>query len=80
MWELGENGWRGELTAHLTDYMEAVSRTLVGDDGFDSYVRLAESRRRRFAKTHLNEFPLLLPRTDIPADMPPLQMRADGPW
>lgn len=78
MWELGADGWAGESAARLTRYMEAVTAELTDADGFDGCVRLAESRRRRFATTSLNEFPLLLPRTDLPQDMPPLMMLPDG--
>lgn len=78
LWELGEDGWAGEFATRLTRYMAAVTATLTNAGGFDGYVRLAESRRRQFATTSLNEFPLLLPRTDLPHDMPPLTMLPDG--
>jgi hypothetical protein len=78
MWALGEDAWAAEFAARLTSYLTAVADRLTSADGFDSYVRLAESRRRRFATTSLNEFPLLLPRTDLPDDMPPLHMKPDG--
>lgn len=78
LWQLGEEGWAQECATRLANYMQAVNARLTTEDGFDAYVRLAESRRRIFATTSLNEFPLLLPRTDIPQDMPPLQMRPDG--
>jgi hypothetical protein len=76
LWQLHEDQWKGALSERLKGYMEAVARVVA--DGFDSYVRLAESRRRTFSETALNEFSLLLPRTDIPDDMPVLAMRRDG--
>ncbi|HEX2301858.1 MAG TPA: hypothetical protein VHH34_25690, partial [Pseudonocardiaceae bacterium] len=78
LWSVPQDSWATEFAARLTGYLTAVSDRVTSAEGFDSYVRLAESRRRRFATTSLNEFPLLLPRTDLPGDMPPLQMKPDG--
>lgn len=78
LWRLGEPGWRAAAAARLQSYVDAVSRALSDEVGVDSLVRLAESRRRLFATSALNEFPLLLPRTDLPEDMPVLAMRPDG--
>ncbi|MGH4023903.1 MAG: hypothetical protein ACRDRV_04880 [Pseudonocardiaceae bacterium] len=78
LWSVAQDRWPAEFATRLAGYLTAVTDRLTSADGFDSYVRLAESRRRRFATTSLNEFALLLPRTDIPSDMPPLQMKPDG--
>ncbi|GAA0549147.1 hypothetical protein [Saccharopolyspora erythraea] len=78
MWQLHKDEWKAGLSERLNSYLDAVTEVVATDDGFDSYVLLAESRRRSFAGTALNEFPLLLPRTDIPANLPVLAMRRDG--
>lgn len=79
-WELPENEWRAELASRIQHYIEAVVRRIVTPEGFDDYVRLAESRRREFRlrMQRLNEFSLTLPVTSIPADAPLLAMQADG--
>ena len=78
MWALPEQQWRAELSERLKSYADAVTAVVATDTGFDSCLRLAESRRRTFATSALNEFPLLLPRTDLPAGMPVLAMHRDG--
>ncbi|GAA2786682.1 hypothetical protein [Saccharopolyspora taberi] len=78
MWELPADQWKSALSEQLKNYLDAAAEVAADADGFDSYVRLAESRRRTFAASALNEFPLLLPRTDIPVDMPVLAMRRDA--
>ena len=58
--------------------MNAVTLRIGTDQGFDDYVRLAESRRREFKSSRLNEFTLTLPVTNIPPDAPLLQLNEDG--
>jgi len=77
-WQLGATAWQAAIEQRLTAYMVAVTQHLTTQAGFFDYVRLAESRRREFRPRPLNEFSLLLPVTNTPADAPLLQMRADG--
>jgi hypothetical protein len=77
-WRLPESEWRAAFARRLQDYMAAVNRRIATPEGFDAYVRLAESRRREFRRMRLNEFTLTLPTTNIAADAPLLQMNPDG--
>lgn len=62
----------------LEGYFAALS-SHVGDAGVvDGWFRLAEYRRRRFRERKLFEFALTTPRTNIPADAPPLRMTPSG--
>jgi hypothetical protein len=69
-WEVGED-FAGPFDALLGSYFDAVRARLATQEGFDDYVRVAESRRRR-AKDEdkddlpIIEFPLLFPQTNIP--------------
>lgn len=77
-WALPEAEWADMFAARIQRYLEAVGRRIATPEGFDDYVRLAESRRREFAGMRLNEFSLTLPMTTIPADAPLLEMAEDG--
>jgi len=77
-WALPEDGWADEFAGRIQGYLEAVGRRIGTPEGFDDYVRLAESRRREFAGLRLNEFSLTLPATTIPPDAPLLEMAEDG--
>lgn len=77
-WDLAETAWRDTFAARINAYMAAVARNVATDDGFDRYVRLAESRRREFRAMRLNEFALTLPVTAIPSSDPLLQMQEDA--
>jgi hypothetical protein len=78
LWALGEGGWKAQFEALLTEYFAALAAQAATEEGFDGFVRLAESRRRAFRRHKLAEFKLTIPRTNIPDDAPALQMRADG--
>jgi hypothetical protein len=60
----------------LQAYYAAVTARLRNQEGYDTYVRLAESRRARVRPMPIFESPLLFARTDIPPG--DRQMRADG--
>jgi hypothetical protein len=77
-WQLAETQWRDVFAARIQNYMTAVTLRIGTAGGFDDYVRLAESRRREFKPRLLNEFTLTLPVTNIPPDVPLLQMNPDG--
>ncbi len=61
----------------IQEYQAALMPRLKTQEGVNDYTRLAESRRQRFAASALNEFPLLLPRTNLP-DKLGLRMNLDG--
>jgi hypothetical protein len=77
-WELADSDWRNVFAAKIEAYMTAVSNRISSVEGFDDYVRLAESRRREFKRMRLNEFSLTLPTTNIPVGAPLLQMQSDA--
>lgn len=77
-WNRPEVTWREDFAQRLTTYLAQVQARITTEDGFDDYVRLAESRRRRFKAMRLNEFELTLPTTNIPAGAPALRMREDA--
>ncbi|MFE0378120.1 hypothetical protein ACFW1M_21605 [Streptomyces inhibens] len=77
-WNRPDATWRTDFSRRLTDYLEKVQQRITTEEGFDDYVRLAESRRRRFKAMRLNEFELTLPTTDIPATAAELRMREDA--
>ncbi len=56
----------GGLGNELKKYYDAIDQKLKGQEGFDDFVRLAESHRNRVRETPLFEFPLLFPMTNIP--------------
>lgn len=60
----------------LRGYYAAVKRKLRTQADFEPIFKLAEARRRQFAKLPISEFPLLLPRTNIPNV--PRRMQSDG--
>jgi hypothetical protein len=76
-WARPPDQLRADADAIVRNYLEAVRNRLATQSGFDDYTRLAQSRRERFASTPLREqFPFLLPGTNIPAAS--LRMNADG--
>lgn len=77
-WELEDSGWQSIFAARIEEYLTAVSTRIATADGFDDYVRLAESRRREFRAMRLNEFSLTLPVTNIAPEAPLLTMQPDG--
>jgi hypothetical protein len=76
-WDKTPDQLRADAEARIQGYQGAVLPRLKTQDGVNDYTRLAESRRRRFANTALNEFPLLLPRTNL-SPGPDLRMLPDG--
>src|SRR6185436_5486182 len=74
--DAGEQAWRSAFDAKLSAYYDAVTQRLATQAGYDDYVRLAESRRARFARLPISEFPLLLPHTNVPPRA--RRMLADG--
>ena len=77
LWTLSPNQLPKEVDKRLKHYLDAVQKRLKTQAGLDDYTRLAEARRRQFATmSALNEFPLLLPKTNISPMA--LQMHADG--
>jgi hypothetical protein len=77
-WELADPDWKNVFATKIETYMTAVSNRISSVEGFDDYVRLAESRRREFKRMRLNEFSLTLPATNIPVDAPLLQMQPNA--
>jgi hypothetical protein len=77
LWQLSPTQLQKEAEKRLKQYLDAVQQRLKIQAGLDDYTRLAEARRRQFATmSALNEFPLLLPKTNIPPTA--VQMHADG--
>ncbi len=76
-WNKTREQLRTDAEKRIQDYQTALLPWLKTQEGVNDFTRLAESRRQRFAGSPLNEFPLLLPRTNLPADLD-LRMNADG--
>lgn len=76
-WAVGA-GWQAAFAERIEAYLAKAAARLDSDDGFEDYVRLAESRRRDIRKHPLSEFDLLLPRTNIGSGAPALEMQPDG--
>jgi hypothetical protein len=77
-WKLTSDRLKAQAAEQLKAYLDAVRAKLTTQVGFDDYIRLAQSRRNRFADSAVNEseLKLLLPKTDIPRAE--LRMNADG--
>jgi hypothetical protein len=75
LWSAGE-GWQERYALLLQDYYAKVTQRLSTQEGFDAYVRLAESRRERVRAMPITESRLLFAETDIPKAQ--RSMRADG--
>jgi hypothetical protein len=75
-WALTPDQLQAAADMRVSSYLAAVRDRVATQVGFDDYVTLAQSRRDRFAQSPLNEFPLLLPKTNLaPAD---LHMNSDA--
>jgi hypothetical protein len=74
-WAVGDD-WKAEFGKLLSAYYDAVNRELATQDGFDAYMRLAESRRVRVRGMPITESPLLFAKTNIPDAT--RAMRSDG--
>lgn len=77
-WRLSEAEWRSAFERRIERYFEALAVRATTEEGFDGFVRLADSRRRQFRRRPLAEFGLTLPTTNIPKDAPFLEMGEDG--
>ncbi|MEU5366861.1 hypothetical protein ABZ354_25930 [Streptomyces sp. NPDC005925] len=77
-WKVPEDTWPTAFGQRADTYLRKVTERLRTEDGYDDYVRLAESRRRQFRRMRLNEFELTLPVTSIPPGAPPLAMRENA--
>lgn len=77
-WSLPEAEWRAAFARRIERYFQALAAKAGTDEGFDGFVRLADSRRREFRNRPLDEFGLTLPTTNILNDAPFLQMTEDG--
>jgi hypothetical protein len=75
LWDVGEN-FEAPFNALLQDYYTAFAERLRTQEGFDSYMRLAESRRDRVKAMPIAESPMLFSHTNIPSGE--RTMRADG--
>jgi hypothetical protein len=74
-WAVGED-FADAFAAELTAYYGAVTKQLATQDGYDDYVRLAETRRRRVRRMPIFETPLLFAENDVPDAA--RTMRPDG--
>jgi hypothetical protein len=70
--------WQRVFEQRIEGYFAALVARARTQDGFDDFVRLAESRRREFRRRPLAEFRLTLPVTNISLDAPALRMCEDG--
>jgi hypothetical protein len=75
LWAAGAN-WKQQFGELLSAYYDAVVSRLLTDDGFEPYMRLAESRRERVRRMPIAESPLLFASTTITSAE--RAMRADG--
>jgi hypothetical protein len=74
-WAVGE-AFEEAFDGLLEPYYAAFAERLTTQEGFDGYVRLAESRRERVRQMPIAESPLLFARTNVPAGE--RAMRRDG--
>ena len=77
-WSVPAATFERAFESRIESYFAQLTALAATEDGFDGWVRLAESRRREFRRRPLAEFRLTLPTTSIPPDAPPLAMRPDG--
>lgn len=77
-WRLPETEWKAAFERRIERYFEALRARANTEEGFDRWVRLADSRRREFRRRPLAEFGLTLPTTNIPKDAPFLEMSENG--
>lgn len=66
-WAVGDD-FAAPFSRLLQPYFEGITQRLATQEGFDDFVRLAESRRRRMAEDMeaIVESSLLFPKTNIP--------------
>jgi hypothetical protein len=75
---LPDTDWQRVFAQRIEGYFAALTVRARTQEGFNDFVRLAESRRREFRRRPLAEFRLTIPVTNISLDAPTLQMREDG--
>lgn len=66
LWDAGED-FKAPFDALLQNYYTAFGERLATQEGFDSYMRLAEARRDLVKAMPIAESPLLFSRTNIPS-------------
>jgi hypothetical protein len=76
-WRMAPEALRADLRQRIQKYFESVQARLKMPADVEAYCTLAASRRWRFSESPLNEFPLLLPRTNVPKT-PVFRMNPDG--
>jgi hypothetical protein len=65
-WNLGEDAWQESFTRELNEYYSVIASQLNSQEGFNDFVRLAESRRNQVRRMPIGrEFRLLFPETDL---------------
>lgn len=77
-WRIPEAEWEHTFVRRIEEYFSHLQTASGTEEGFDGWVRLAESRRSEFRRRPLAEFRLTIPTTNIPAASPSLIMRLDG--
>jgi hypothetical protein len=77
-WRLPEDEWKTTFERRIEAYFASLQQKSATEEGFDAWVRLAESRRREFRRRPLAEFRLTIPTTNIPSHAPLLSMNEDG--
>ena len=76
-WRVPEHAWQSAFESRIEAYFVEVTQQLATADGFEAYMRLAESRRREI-NPFLKESALLVPVTNIPTTAPLLRMTPEG--
>jgi hypothetical protein len=76
--DLSDADWENAARSRVQGYLDAVQQRLGTSEGFDSFFRLGESRRREFRRRPLAEFRLTTPTLSIPEDSPALEMTPDA--
>jgi hypothetical protein len=66
LWDAGSN-FEATFDALLQNYYTAFAQRLTTQEGFDSYMRLAESRRDFVRRMPIAESDLLFSRSNIPS-------------
>src|SRR6185503_5310276 len=64
-WRLPLDQWRKSFEKRIEDYFARLQEISGTAEGIDSWMRLAESRRREFRRRPLAEFRLTTPTTNI---------------
>ena len=79
MWQTAQQAdWKTTFNGTLKQFKTRIDEMAKTEEGLDAIFRLAESRRWSFKQTPLFEFPLTLPKTNIPNSTFPLSMDHNG--